>query len=290
MLGRRRRSPAPPRRRPRVRGSSSTRPVMHARDHRGLRRGAAGAPPRHRVGARPRSATAGPSSSSERQRTTTHPRDTVRTISAVSPIPGQPAATARPTSASGVLIEHRQRRDLGAGAGRIAVQLQRRLERGRRKLVDPQRPRQRVRAGGGDRIRGADAAARPAGPRAACRPSSTRAPPRRRSSAAARLGAERRDRAASREHPRADVVDDRRPSSHSSSMRPRGRTRACGSWTGARGGPRAPVPPGPSRAAVVARAGCGWWSRPRSSSRPTGRSRRGSGSRRRSPRAARARR
>ena len=104
---------------------------------------------------------------------------------------------------------------------------QRRLERGQRQLVDPQRARERVRARGGDRVGAARRSARPAGRRAACRPSSTRArrpPPPSAADAARRRAA--RIPAGVGQHPGADVVDHRRrrartaPRSATSSTKP----------------------------------------------------------------------
>ena len=56
----------------------------------------------------------------------------------------------------------------------IAVEAQRRLERGERELVDPQRARERMRAQALDRLAAGRRRARPAGRRAACRPRSRR--------------------------------------------------------------------------------------------------------------------
>ena len=137
------------------------------------------------------------------------PCATARTISASAPI-----ASRQPTRPRGqrrlVAVEHRQHRDLAPRplAGRGTAQ--RRLERGQRQLVDPQRPRQRVRAARPRPRRRVRPAAPPAGRRAACRPSSRRARRRPRPTAcSAGSSAERRDPGGVGEHARADVVDHR---------------------------------------------------------------------------------
>ncbi len=146
---------------------------MDPSDHRADRRAAAPArsPPDPR---RRASATTGPSSSSSGSA----PPPTLATaemISASGPICSRSrSARSRSTCVAGV--EHRQHRDLRARARRVAVQPQRRLERRERKLVDPHRPRERMRRAPPRPRRRDRRSAPPAVLRAACRPSSRRAP------------------------------------------------------------------------------------------------------------------
>ena len=70
------------------------------------------------------------------------------------------AGARAPRSVGLVRGQHRQHRDLGPRALGLAVERERRLERGERELVEPQRAGERMRAGGGDRLRAADQHAR----------------------------------------------------------------------------------------------------------------------------------
>ena len=176
---------------------------------------------------------------------------------------------------------------LAPGAVRVAVEPQRRLQRGERELVDPQRAGERVRARGRDRA----ARARPSGP--ACGPPSSLSPEKQTSAAPAsterRTGGSSRSAAtpsASAPEPTSSItggaelaqrldLDLRDEPERAEVRRVRAQDRA-----GVLGRSRARSP----------RAACGWWCRPRPAARPTARPRRGSGRRRRSRPAGRARR
>ena len=71
---------------------------------------------------------------------------------------------ARASSARGSAVEHRQHRQLGARELGVAVQRQRRLERGERELVDAHRAGQRVAPARLDRLAACRPAAPPCGP------------------------------------------------------------------------------------------------------------------------------
>ena len=101
----------------------------------------------------------------------------------------------------------------GISSGRVAVQPQRRLQRGERELVDPQRARQRMRARRARPRRRGRRAAPPAGRRAACRRRSTRAPRPPRPSGAP---AARRTASPSAPEPTSSITGT--PSSHSASI------------------------------------------------------------------------
>jgi hypothetical protein len=105
-----------------------------------------------------------------------------------------------------VLGEHPQDGDLGERARRIAVEVERRLERGERELVDPHRAGERVPAAGGDRVAGADHEPR-------LRPAeqlvAAEADDRRAGATLRRTGGSPSSRSSSAEVARADVVDDR---------------------------------------------------------------------------------
>ena len=115
-------------------------PVVDPRDHR--RVGARAAPAASAIRARASSATAGPSSSSSGSA----PPPTLPAARITSARgPDRRRAAARPGAASVCLVGRRASPAPGSRAARagVAVQPQRRLERGQRQLVDPQRARQR---------------------------------------------------------------------------------------------------------------------------------------------------
>ena len=179
-------------------------------------------------------------------------------------------AAASPARLGGA--EHGQHGDLRAGRSRVAIQRQRRLQRGQRELVDAQGAGERMRAGGRDASPVPDQQAGLRVRRAACRPSSTRAPRRPPPSAASRAPRPARDRApTSTPEPTSSITGT--PSSHSSSIghvgstKPRARkfdgcTRRIAADLGSR--PR-------DGALIVSQAGAVGRARPRSAGRPTGR-------------------
>ena len=154
-------------------------------------------------------------------------------------------------------VEHREHRDL---LRRVAVQPQRRLQRGQRELVDPQRPRQRVRPRGLDRGRAADEQPRlrPAEQLVAGEARPAPHPPRpsaarsaRPTRATARLSRRRRSPA-------------RRARTAARSGRPR-RSRPGRSSSGARAGSRRRRRSARARSPTAA---CGWSFRPRPARHP----------------------
>ena len=197
-----------------------------------------------------------------------------------------PRPRSAPARRSARAAAPRRRRSIastGISSRRVAMQPQRRLQRGQRELVDPQRPGQRVaRAPPRPRRRGRRAA-RPAGRRAACRRRSRPAPRPPRPS-----GRTAGSSTASSSAPEPTSSITGTPSSHSASI---ATSSTNPSWRKFDGCTRriAPVSARRSRARSR-RAGCGSSCRPRPAARPPGRSRPARGTRRRSPRAARARR
>ena len=137
-------------------------------------------------------------------------------------------------------LEHRQRRDLAPGPRRVAVQAQRRLQRGQRQLVDPQRPGERMARG---RRR---SPSRVPSRSPACGPPSSLSPEQQTSAAPAateraqrRLIGERGQPVGERPEPTSSITGT--PESRTAPRsRPPARSRACGSSTGARAGSRAP--------------------------------------------------
>ena len=157
-----------------VRGSSSSRPSWIRPTTGGSRGAQAGG---ERLGVAAGTATAGPGSSSSGSA----PPPTLAVVSTTSPMPSASrcALRAQRGLAGG---EHPQDGDL-AGA-RVAVEAERRLERGERELVEAQRAGERVLLRGRRPRRACRPSRRPAGRRAACRPRSRRARRRRARSAA----------------------------------------------------------------------------------------------------------
>ncbi len=140
-----------------VRGSSSSRPSWIRRDHRRVDRAER---PRERLRV-PVERHDRPLELEQRQRRRPPTFAAARVTCARSPI----AAASRAARAASVSSSAASIASTGISVARacgVAVQPQRRLERGQRQLVDPQRPGQRMPAGGRHRVPPAHDQARPA--------------------------------------------------------------------------------------------------------------------------------
>ena len=201
-------------------------------------------------------------------------------------------ATASTTSAPAISAARRSARAAGGRAApawpapgsprRVAVQPQRRLQRGQRELVDPQRPRQRVRARRLDRAGAADEQPRL---RAAEQLVAGEADQRRARRTERRTGGSSHSSPSAPE-PTSSITGT--PSSHSDSIATSSTNPSWRKFDVVHAQDRARVRP--ERALVVGQPRAVGRARPRPAARPPGRSPPARGSRRRSPRAARARR